>query len=301
MITKMEKNMTHNVKTSPAVTRIAPSPTGLYMHVGNLRTMLFNYFLAKKTGGKFILRLEDTDRTRYTPSFIPYLKETLDWLGIQPDESPWNPNPEVGSYVQSERDYSGRVKFLLDNGLAYYAFDTKDELEKAHGSIKNFKYDSVTRMSMKNSLTLSKDEVDSLLKTTPYVIRFKVEPNIDITFNDQIAGDITINSSTLDDKVMMKSDGIPSYHLANVCDDHDMGVTHVLRGQEWVNSTPLHIMMYKVFGWDMPLFAHLPLIMNPDGKGKLSKRNAGKFGVPIAPIAYTDETGTVIPEYVNCG
>lgn len=304
MITKTEKNMIDKLEKDgkkPVVSRIAPSPTAKFLHLGNIRTMLFNYFLAKQTGGKFILRLEDTDRTRYTPSFIPYLKETLNWLGIEPDESPWKPNPNVGSYVQSERDYSQRVNFLLDNGLAYYAFDSKEELEAAHKSIPNFKYDSVTRVNMKNSLTLSKEKVDELLKTIPYVVRFKVEPNIDVTFNDQIAGDITINSSTLDDKVMMKSDGIPSYHLANVCDDHDMGVTHVLRGQEWVNSTPLHVMMYKVFGWDIPLFAHLPLIMNPDGKGKLSKRNAGKFGVPIAPIAYTDESGTVVPGWRELG
>lgn len=293
--------MTNNSMIKPVVTRLAPSPTGLYMHLGNLRTMLFNYFLAKQTGGKFILRLEDTDRDRFQPTFIPYLKDTLKWLGIEPDESPWNPNPAVGSYVQTERDYTDKIKFLLDNGYAYYAFDTKDDLEKAHGSIKNFKYDSVTRMNMRNSLTLTKEEVDVLLTTVPYVIRFKVEPNIDITFNDQIAGNITINTSTLDDKVMLKSDGIPSYHLANVCDDHDMGVTHVLRGQEWVNSTPLHVLMYKAFGWEIPTFAHLPLIMNPDGKGKLSKRNASKYGVPIAPLQFTDETGKVIPGWRELG
>lgn len=273
------------------VTRIAPSPTSVFCHLGNVRTLLYNYFLAKKNGGKFLVRLEDTDRDRYTPEFLDYFKRMCDWLGIVPDNSYWNPDPSIGSFIQSERDYSDKVKYLIDNGYAYYAFDTKDDLEKAHKSIANFKYDAVTRNQMINSFTLSKDDVDSRIANgDKYVIRFAVPDNVDITFNDAILGDITINSKQLDDKVLLKSDGIASYHLANTSDDHDMGVTHVLRGQEWIASTPLHVLIYKAFGWDIPTFGHLPLIMNPDGKGKLSKRTAAKYGIPIAPLGYMDPT-----------
>jgi glutamyl-tRNA synthetase len=274
------------------ITRIAPSPTAGYLHIGNLRTLLYNYFLAKRHGGKFLVRLEDTDRDRYTPSFLQYFKDTLDWLGIVPDASYWNPDTSVGSFIQSERDYSDKIKFLLDNDFAYYAFDTKDDLDVAHKSNSQFKYDASTRMSLKNSLSLSKSAVDSLIASgTPYVIRFKVPANIDVNFTDAILGDISINTNQVDDKVLLKSNGVGSYHLCNVCDDHDMGVTHVLRGQEWVTSTPFHILVYKAFGWDIPTFAHLPLIMNPDGKGKLSKRTAAKYGIPIAPIGYIDDSG----------
>ena len=272
------------------VTRIAPSPTGNFAHIGNVRTLLYNYFLAKRHGGKFIVRLEDTDRDRYTASFLTYFKDMCDWLGIVPDYSYWNPDPKVGSFVQSERDYSDKVNFLLDSGLAYYAFDTKDDLDTLKS--KGLKYDATTRMTMNNSLVMSKDDFDSTMKNgTPYVIRFAVTPDVDVTFDDAILGTITISTNTLDDKVLIKSNGIGSYHLCNVCDDHDMGVSHVLRGNEWVNSTPFHILMYKAFGWDVPTFAHLPLIMNPDGKGKLSKRTAAKYGIPIAPIGYFDDNG----------
>ena len=270
------------------VTRIAPSPTGSFAHIGNVRTLLYNYFLAKRHGGKFIVRLEDTDRDRYTPSFLTYFKDMCDWLGIVPDASYWNSDPTIGSFTQSERDYSDKVKFLLDSGLAYYAFDTKDDLDvlKSNG----LKYDATTRMSMNNSLTNPSTDV-MLQSGVPYVIRFVVTPDVDITFDDAILGTITISTNTLDDKVLIKSNGIGSYHLCNVCDDHDMGVSHVLRGNEWVNSTPFHILMYKAFGWNVPTFAHLPLIMNPDGKGKLSKRTAAKYGIPIAPIGYFDDNG----------
>ena len=270
------------------VTRIAPSPTGSFAHIGNVRTLLYNYFLAKRHGGKFIVRLEDTDRERYTASFLTYFKDMCDWLGIVPDASYWNPDPSIGSFVQSERDYSKYVKVLLDKGLAYYAFDTKDDLDTLKS--KGLKYDATTRMSMNNSLTNPSTDV-MLQSGVPYVIRFAVTPDIDITFDDAILGTITINTNTLDDKVLIKSNGVGSYHLCNVCDDHDMGVTHVLRGNEWVNSTPFHILMYNAFGWDVPTFAHLPLIMNPDGKGKLSKRTAAKYGIPIAPIGYFDDNG----------
>jgi glutamyl-tRNA synthetase len=273
------------------VTRIAPSPTGPFAHIGNVRTLLYNYFLAKKSGGKFFVRLEDTDRDRYTASFLTYFKDMCDWLGIVPDGSYWNPDPSIGSFTQSTRDYSDKVKFLLDNEFAYYAFDSKDDLDLAHKTIPNFKYDATTRMTMKNSLTMTKSDVDAAIATGNYVIRFAVTPDVDVVINDAILGDITISTNTLDDKVLIKSNGIGSYHLCNVCDDHDMGVTHVLRGNEWVNSTPFHVILYKAFGWDVPTFAHLPLIMNPDGKGKLSKRTAMKYGIPIAPLGYTDENG----------
>ena len=273
------------------VTRIAPSPTGPFAHIGNVRTLLYNYFLAKKSGGKFYVRLEDTDRDRYTASFLTYFKDMCDWLGIVPDGSYWNPDPAIGSFTQSTRDYSDKVKFLLDNEFAYYAFDSKDDLDLAHKTIPNFKYDATTRMTMKNSLTMTKSDVDAAIATGNYVIRFAVTPDVDVVINDAILGDITISTNTLDDKVLIKSNGIGSYHLCNVCDDHDMGVTHVLRGNEWVNSTPFHVILYKAFGWDVPTFAHLPLIMNPDGKGKLSKRTAMKYGIPIAPLGYTDENG----------
>lgn len=269
------------------VTRLAPSPTSNFLHLGNIRTMLYNYFLAKQSGGKFIVRLEDTDRDRYNPDFLKYFKDTLDWLGIVPDSSYWNPDPSIGSFIQSERDYSSKVNYLIDNGLAYYAFDTKDELEELKN--KGLKYDSTTRMSMRNSLTMNKLDFDKAYKKESCVIRFMVTPDINITINDAILGDITINTNTLDDKVLIKSNGIGSYHLCNVCDDHDMGVTHVLRGNEWVNSTPFHILLYKAFGWKLPTFAHLPLIMAD--KGKLSKRTAAKLGIPIAPLSYTDDKG----------
>jgi glutamyl-tRNA synthetase len=283
------------------VTRIAPSPTGPFAHIGNVRTLLYNYFLAKKSGGKFYVRLEDTDRDRYTSSFLNYFKDMCDWLGIVPDGSYWNPDTAIGSFTQSTRDYSDKVKFLLDNEFAYYAFDSKDDLDLAHKTIPNFKYDATTRMTMKNSLTMSKVDTDAAIATGNYVIRFAVTPDVDVVINDAILGDITISTNTLDDKVLIKSNGIGSYHLCNVCDDHDMGVTHVLRGNEWVNSTPFHVILYKAFGWDVPTFAHLPLIMNPDGKGKLSKRTAMKYGIPIAPLGYVDDNGVYNPGWKDLG
>jgi glutamyl-tRNA synthetase len=270
--------------------------------MGNVRTLLYNYFLAKQTGGKFLVRLEDTDRDRYTPDFIDYFKRMCDWLGVTPDASYWNPDPSVGSFIQSERDYSGKVKFLIDNGYAYYAFDTKDDLDRAHKSIPNFKYDASTRLNMINSFTMSQSALKARIdKGDKYVIRFAVPSGIDISYTDAILGDITINTLQLDDKVLLKSDGVASYHLANTSDDHDMGVTHVLRGQEWVASTPFHILLYKAFGWDIPTFGHLPLIMNPDGKGKLSKRTAAKYGIPIAPLGYSDADGNWIMGWKDCG
>lgn len=280
------------------VTRIAPSPTGRFLHLGNLRTLLYNYFLAKKNGGQFLVRLEDTDRDRYTPEFLDHFKEVLDWFGIVPDYSYWNPNKEVGSFIQSERDYSDKVKYLIDNGFAYYAFDTKEDLDSLRE--KGLKYDSNTRMNMNNSLTNS-NYMDMVNSGAPYVVRFAVLPDEVITFKDEVLGEISINTNTLDDKVLIKSNGIGSYHLCNVCDDHDMGVTHVLRGNEWVPSTPFHIVLYRAFGWEIPTFAHLPLIMNPDGKGKLSKRTANKYGIPICPIGYVDDSGKYNPGWRELG
>jgi glutamyl-tRNA synthetase len=284
------------------ITRLAPSPTSNFCHLGNIRTLLYNYLLAKKHGGKFLVRLEDTDRDRYTPGFLNYFRDTLDWLGIVPDSSYWNPDTSIGSFTQSERDYSDKIKYLIDNGYAYYAFDTKDDLDKAHKNIPNFKYDATTRISMRNSFTMSKEDFDKTINDrTPYVIRFAVTPGVDITFTDAILGDITINTNVVDDKVLLKSNGIGSYHLCNVSDDHDMGVTHVLRGQEWVNSTPLHVLLYQAFGWDVPTFAHLPLIMNPDGKGKLSKRTSTRYGIPIAPLGYNDGDGNYVKGWKDLG
>lgn len=275
---------------STITTRLAPSNTANFCHLGNVRTLLYNYFLSKKLGGKFLVRLEDTDRERCTPEFLPHFQETLEWLGITPDYSYWNPDPKVGSFIQSERDYSQKIQYLLDNGMAYYSFDTPEEGESLRA--KGLKYDYTTRNTMRNSLTLSNDEVKSLLNSgVNYVIRFKTPENLDVSFTDAILGEITINTATLDDKVLLKSNGIGSYHLCNVCDDHDMGITHVLRGQEWINSTPMHVLLYQAFGWDVPTFAHLPLIMNPDGKGKLSKRTSAKYGIPISAIGYTDSNG----------
>jgi len=284
------------------ITRLAPSPTSNFCHLGNIRTLLYNYLLAKKHGGKFLVRLEDTDRDRYTPGFLNYFRDTLDWLGIVPDSSYWNPDTSIGSFTQSERDYSDKINYLIDNGYAYYAFDTKDDLDKAHKNIPNFKYDATTRISMRNSFTMSKEDFDKTINDrTPYVIRFAVTPGVDITFTDAILGDITINTNVVDDKVLLKSNGIGSYHLCNVSDDHDMGVTHVLRGQEWVNSTPLHVLLYQAFGWDVPTFAHLPLIMNPDGKGKLSKRTSTRYGIPIAPLGYNDGDGNYVKGWKDLG
>lgn len=265
------------------VCRAAPSPTG-FMHIGNLRTIIYNYLFAKKHNGVFYLRIEDTDQKRFVPEAEDYIKRALEWIGTPPDFSPWNEG-EHAPYRQSERDYTSHINTLIENGSAYYAFDTDDEINAIKAANPKFSYNYKTRMLLRNSLTLSKDIVDVLLESNiPYVVRFKVPENLTVTFNDIIRGDISINTEQLDDKVLVKSNGIPTYHLANVCDDHDMGTTHVIRGEEWIPSTPLHILLYKAFNWEIPYFAHLPLILNPDGKGKLSKRTALKLGIPVFPF-----------------
>lgn len=263
------------------------SPTGK-LHIGGLRTALFNYLFAKKNNGKFILRIEDTDQDRFDKDAESYIIKSLKWAGILPDFGPHNPENGV-KYRQTERldIYHNHIKRLLDAGLAYYAFDAKDSIDNMKSKFGKYAcYNYDTRLYMCNSLTLSKDELkDKLDNGAPYVIRIKIDPNKDITFNDIIRGPITINTNQLDDKVLIKSDGIPTYHFANFIDDYLMGVTHVIRGEEWLPSTPLHVLLYNYMGWKVPEFAHLPLILSPDGKGKLSKRSAAKYGFSVFPLS----------------
>ena len=267
------------------VVRFAPSPTGM-AHIGSIRTALYNYLFAKKHNGLFYIRFEDTDQKRFVDGAENYIKDALEWCGIEADYAPWKTGPgEYSKMRQSERDYTKHTKTLLDKGMAYYAFDTDVEVAKVRESDPHFAYDAKSRMNMRNSLSLPKDEVDRLINSnTPYVIRFKTPENRTIIVSDVIRGEVSLNTNQTDDKVLIKSNGIPTYHMANVCDDHDMGTTHVIRGEEWLPSTPLHIMLYESFGWKVPVFAHLPLILNPDGKGKLSKRKALSLGIPAFPM-----------------
>jgi glutamyl-tRNA synthetase len=276
--------------------RFAPSPTGA-LHIGGVRTALYNYLFAKKHGGKFLLRIEDTDQTRFVPGAEEYIKEALDWLNITPDESPWNPG-DCAPYRQSERKpmYMQYALDLVEKGHAYYAFDTSEELEAMRerltaARVVSPQYNSITRTQMKNSLTLPEDEVKARLASgEPYVIRVKIPRKEEVRLHDMIRGWVMVHSTTLDDKVLMKSDGMPTYHLANIVDDHLMRITHVIRGEEWLPSAPLHVLLYKFFGWEetMPQFAHLPLLLKPDGNGKLSKRDAEKHGFPIFPLNWKD-------------
>ncbi len=278
--------------------RFAPSPTGP-LHMGGVRTALYNYLFAKNQGGTFILRIEDTDQTRYVEGAEDYIMESLKWCGLIPDEGP-GIGGDYGPYRQSERKEKGIYKEyanqLVDNGMAYYAFDTPEELEvmreelvKAGGSSRQ--YDSSTRNAMKNSLTMSEEEVQKRLENgDPYVIRIKIPQDREIVFTDIIRGEVRVNSSNLDDKVLYKSDGMPTYHLANVVDDHLMKISHVIRGEEWLPSAPLHVYLYEALGWneEQPQFAHLPLILRPDGKGKLSKRDGDRLGFPVFPLEWRD-------------
>ncbi|MFC3879047.1 glutamate--tRNA ligase [Algoriphagus namhaensis] len=277
--------------------RFAPSPTGP-LHIGGVRTALYNYLFAKKLGGKFLLRIEDTDQGRFVPGAEEYIKESLEWLGIQPDESPWNPG-KIGPYRQSERkgDYMQYALDLVERGHAYYAFDTSEELEAMRerltaARVVQPQYNGITRTQMKNSLTLPAEEVQARLASgDPYVIRVKIPMKEEVRLNDMIRGWVMVHSSTLDDKVLMKSDGMPTYHLANIVDDHLMGISHVIRGEEWLPSAPLHVLLYKFFGWEdtMPQFAHLPLLLKPDGNGKLSKRDGDKLGFPVFPLNWVNQ------------
>lgn len=285
------------MKVPPTIrTRVGPSPTG-FCHAGFIRTALFNYLFAKKHAGEFLLRIEDTDEKRFVPDAEKYIIDTLNWMGIVPDHGPTFGDGRYGPYRQSERNYRPYVDALIANGYAYYAFDTAEELDamrkKSDASGKPFSYNSVMRPYMRNSTSLSNDDVNELLaKGTPYVVRFKTPRNQDVRFTDLVRGTVAFNTSVMDDKVLFKSNGIPTYHLAVVVDDHLMGISHVFRGEEWLSSTPLHLLLYDAFGWRVPDFAHLPLLLDADGK-KMSKRNAVKKGYPIFPftVDVIDEDG----------
>ncbi|MCS7073038.1 MAG: glutamate--tRNA ligase [Bacteroidia bacterium] len=289
--------------------RFAPSPTGP-LHIGGVRTALFNFLYCKKNNGKFILRIEDTDQDRFVPGAEDYIINALEWLGINFDFGPHLGGPDQ-PYRQSERKslYAEYAKKLVDSNAAYYAFDTQEELDKIKQKYESeglvFQYGPYSRNFLRNSLTLSSSETKRLLSSgLPYVIRFKIPIKEEVRFYDDIRGWVVVHSSQLDDKVLLKSDGMPTYHLANVVDDYLMRITKVIRGEEWLPSTPLHILIYKAFGWEskMPSFAHLPLILKPDGKGKLSKRDGDVFGFPVFPIEWNDHlSGEIYPGYKESG
>ncbi|MDP4270034.1 MAG: glutamate--tRNA ligase [Bacteroidota bacterium] len=286
--------------------RFAPSPTGP-LHIGGVRTALYNYLFAKKHGGEFILRIEDTDSQRFVPGAEEYIIESFNWLGITFDEGVHVGGPSA-PYRQSERKdiYKKYVDQLLDAGLAYVAFDTPQELEAKRAEIANFQYDASTRGLMRNSLTLSAEEVKALIEAgNQYVVRIKIEPGQDVVVNDLIRGEVVINSTILDDKVLYKSaDQLPTYHMANIVDDHLMEISHVIRGEEWLPSAPLHVLLYRFLGWEdtMPRFAHLPLLLKPDGNGKLSKRDGDRLGFPVFPLEWKDpKSGDISSGYREAG
>ena len=280
--------------SAPVRVRFAPSPTGP-LHLGGVRTALFNYLYAKKHNGTFILRVEDTDQARFVEGAEAYIEESLKWCGFEPDEGT-KAGGNRGPYRQSERSelYLKELEGLIANGHAYKAFDTPEEIAakrteaEANGDV--WQYDARTRLSMRNSLALSAAQVAQLeSEGQPFTVRFKMpESRREVTVSDEIRGEIRVSSSVLDDKVLMKADGLPTYHLANVVDDHHMEISHVIRGEEWLPSAPLHVLLYEAFGWSPPAFAHLPLILKPTGNGKLSKRDGDKGGFPIFPLAWTD-------------
>lgn len=290
--------------------RFAPSPTGP-LHIGGVRTALYNYLFARQHGGRFIVRMEDTDQTRYVPGAEDYIVEALHWAGLDYDEGPGKEGP-YGPYRQSERKalYQGYARQLLDAGYAYYAFDTSEELDAMRERMKkaqvpNPKYDAITREYMKNSLSLPADDVQQRLdRGDPYVVRIKIPRQEEVRLYDTIRGYVNVQSNQMDDKVLYKADGMPTYHMANVIDDHLMGVTHVIRGEEWLPSAPLHVLLYRYLGWEasMPAFAHLPLILKPDGNGKLSKRDGDRLGIPVFPLDWKDpESGHTIMGYREQG
>lgn len=286
--------------------RFAPSPTGA-LHIGGVRTALYNYLFARQHGGKLIFRIEDTDSNRFVPGAEEYILDSFEWLGIKFDEGV-SFGGEHGPYRQSERRdiYRKYVDQLLEAGKAYIAFDTPEELDAKRQEIENFQYDAHTRLQMRNSLTMSKEEVESLIEDgQQYVVRFKIEPGEEVHVNDMIRGDVCIKSDILDDKVLFKSaDELPTYHLANIVDDHLMEISHVIRGEEWLPSAPLHVLLYRAFGWEdsMPQFAHLPLLLKPEGKGKLSKRDGDRLGFPVFPLEWHDpKTGEVSSGYRESG
>ncbi|MCF0192240.1 MAG: glutamate--tRNA ligase, partial [Prevotella sp.] len=276
----------------PVRVRFAPSPTGP-LHIGGVRTALYNYLFAKKHGGEMVFRIEDTDSNRFVEGAEDYIIESFRWLGIKFDEGV-SFGGDKGPYRQSERRniYKQYVQQLLDEGKAYIAFDTPEELAAKRNEIENFQYDASTRMLMRNSLTLKEDVVKSLIEDgQQYVVRFKIDPGVEVHVDDLIRGDVVIKTDVLDDKVLYKSaDELPTYHLANIVDDHLMEISHVIRGEEWLPSAPLHVLLYRAFGWEetMPRFAHLPLLLKPDGKGKLSKRDGDRLGFPVFPLEWHD-------------
>lgn len=295
------------MSTSPVRVRFAPSPTGP-LHMGGVRTALYNYLFAKKNNGTFIIRIEDTDQTRFVPGAQEYIMDALRWCGIMPTEGP-GIGGEYGPYVQSERKelYRPYAEQLVKEEKAYYAFDSSEELDQMREKAKamgmpNWQYNHITRTSLKNSLTLPQDQVDALIQSgAPYVIRMKMPRNEDIRFEDIIRGWVVVNTNNLDDKVLFKSDGMPTYHLANIVDDHLMKISHVIRGEEWLPSAPLHVMLYRAFGWDVPQFAHLPLLLRPDGNGKLSKRDGDRLGFPVFPTDWTTSEGELYSGYREKG
>lgn len=289
--------------------RFAPSPTGP-LHIGGVRTALYNYLFAKKHGGDFLLRIEDTDQNRFVPGAEDYIVETFKWLGLTFDEGLTVGGPHA-PYRQSERQpiYKQYADQLIANDLAYYAFDTTEELDQMRVRLEAgkmpSKYDAASRMEMKNSLTLSADEVKERLDNNePYVIRLKLPRKEEVRFHDIIRGWVVVQTAQMDDKVLYKSDGMPTYHLANVVDDYLMKITHVIRGEEWLPSAPLHVMLYRYLGWEdvMPQFAHLPLLLKPEGNGKLSKRDGDKLGFPVFPLEWKDPvSGEISSGYRESG
>ncbi|MDR1005628.1 MAG: glutamate--tRNA ligase [Bacteroidales bacterium] len=288
--------------------RFAPSPTGP-LHIGGVRTALYNYLYSKKHKGDFILRIEDTDRTRLVPGAEKYILEAFEWLNLKFDEGV-GVGGKHAPYRQSERTmYKDYALQLIDSGWAYYAFDTPQQLDALRADYQarkmTFQYDCTTRQGLRNSLSLPDDEVRRLLAAEePYVIRFRFPADTEVVMQDMIRGEVRMKTSLLDDKVLFKSDGLPTYHLANVVDDHLMEISHVIRGEEWLPSCPLHVMLYEAFGWKdtMPQFAHLPLLLKPEGSGKLSKRDGDRLGFPVFPLQWTDpKSGEVSSGYRESG
>ncbi len=292
--------------TKPVRVRFAPSPTGP-LHIGGVRTALFNYLFAKKNNGVFYVRIEDTDQNRFVPGAEEYIFEALKWLGIQPDET-IGVNEKFGPYRQSDRKhlYKQYALDLIHKGFAYYAFDAAEELDAlrkdAEANGNTFIYNHSVRQNLKTSLNMTNDEIEArLYNNDPYVIRFKMPFDEKLTLKDMIRGEVTFDTALLDDKVLYKSDGMPTYHLANIVDDHLQETSHVIRGEEWLPSLPLHYLLYRSFGWDAPEFAHLPLILKPVGNGKLSKRDGDKLGFPVFPLDWKSETGETSMGYREQG
>lgn len=283
--------------SKPVRVRFAPSPTGP-LHIGGVRTALFNYLFAKKHGGTFYIRIEDTDQTRFVAEAEDYIFEALEWLGISPDET-IGKNEKFGPYRQSDRKaiYKQYADELINSGWAYYAFDSSEKLDElrkqAETDGKTFIYNHTVRETLDTSLNVSREIVEARIANGEhYVIRFKTPVNETLHLHDIIRGEVNFETNLLDDKVLFKSDGMPTYHLANIVDDHLMETSHVIRGEEWLPSMPLHVMLYRAFGWEAPEFAHLPLILKPVGNGKLSKRDGDKLGFPVFPLQWTTAEGT---------